>query len=187
MFEFDAGKLIIIGIVALIVIGPKDFPRVMIQLGQAVAKMRRMAGEFRSQFMDAMRESEMESIKSDVTRLAESAKTEVGADPLAEIKAELASAMHAADKVAAPSAGANPALAAPSEANSPVSSAAQPGVPGGADGEAKIATSVAAQASSPARATGAEMQALAEAMAAELGEAASRPLNADGAAAQGKV
>ena len=47
-----------IGIVALIVIGPKELPRVMRQLGQAVAKMRRMAAEFRGQFMDAMREAD---------------------------------------------------------------------------------------------------------------------------------
>jgi Sec-independent protein translocase protein TatA len=43
MFDFDAGKLIIVGIVALIVIGPKELPRVMLQVGQAAAKMRRMA------------------------------------------------------------------------------------------------------------------------------------------------
>src|ERR1700724_1400144 len=49
MFDFDAGKLIIAGIVALIVIGPKELPRVMFQVGQAAAKMTRMAAEFRSQ------------------------------------------------------------------------------------------------------------------------------------------
>jgi Sec-independent protein translocase protein TatA len=40
MFDFDPGKLIILGIVALIVIGPKELPRVMLQVGQAAAKMR---------------------------------------------------------------------------------------------------------------------------------------------------
>jgi sec-independent protein translocase protein TatB len=45
MFDFDPGKLIILGIVALIVIGPKALPRVMLQVGQAAAKMRRMAAE----------------------------------------------------------------------------------------------------------------------------------------------
>jgi hypothetical protein len=60
MFDFDASKLIIVGIVALIVIGPKELPRVMLQVGQAAAKMRGMAAaEFRSQFMDAMREAEI--------------------------------------------------------------------------------------------------------------------------------
>jgi sec-independent protein translocase protein TatB len=82
MFDFDTGKLIIVGIVALIVIGPKELPRAIVQVGQAAAKMRRMAAEFRSQFMDAMREAEIDDTKSDVERLAESAKAETGMDPL---------------------------------------------------------------------------------------------------------
>jgi Sec-independent protein translocase protein TatA len=65
-------------LVALIVIGPKELPRVMLQVGQAAAKMRRMPAEFRSQFMDAMREAEIDDIKSDVERLKESAKADTG-------------------------------------------------------------------------------------------------------------
>src|ERR1700732_88866 len=92
MFDFDAGKFIIIGIVALVVIGPKELPRVMRQAGQAAAKMRRMAAEFRGQFMDAMREAGIDDIKADVAKLAESAKADAGTDPLAQIKAELTQA-----------------------------------------------------------------------------------------------
>jgi len=86
MFDFDAGKLIIVGIVASIVIGPKELPRVMLQVGQAAAKMRRMAAEFRSQFKDVVREAEIDDTKSDVERLAESAKAATGMDPLAQIQ-----------------------------------------------------------------------------------------------------
>ena len=57
MFDFDAGKLIVIGIVALVAIPSKDLPRVLRQLGQLTGKMRRMAAEFQGQFMDAMREA----------------------------------------------------------------------------------------------------------------------------------
>lgn len=98
MFDFDAGKLIIVGIVALIVIGPKELPRVMLQVGQAAAKMRRMAAEFRSQFMDVIREAEIDDTKSDVERLAESAKAATEMDPLAQIKAELIQAVGSAEK-----------------------------------------------------------------------------------------
>lgn len=66
MFEFDASKLIIIGIVALIVIGPKDLPRVLRQLGQAMGKMRRMAAEFQGQFMEAMREADVADARAEV-------------------------------------------------------------------------------------------------------------------------
>src|ERR1700741_2139091 len=85
MFDFDAGKLIIVGIVALIVIGPKELPRVMLQVGQAAAKMRRMTAEFRSQLMDVIREAEIDETKSDVERLAERAKAATGMDPLEHI------------------------------------------------------------------------------------------------------
>ncbi|MGB6326349.1 MAG: twin-arginine translocase TatA/TatE family subunit, partial [Methylocella sp.] len=100
MFDFDAGKFIIIGIVALVVIGPKELPRVMRQVGQAAAKMRRMAAEFRGQFMDAMREAGIDDIKADVAKLAESAKADAGIDPLAQVKAELTQALDAAGKPA---------------------------------------------------------------------------------------
>lgn len=93
MFEFDAGKLVIIGIVALIVIGPKDLPRVLRQVGQAVAKLRRMAAEFQGQFMEAMREAELTDLKEEARKLAESTKIDTAFNPVAELKSELTRAI----------------------------------------------------------------------------------------------
>jgi sec-independent protein translocase protein TatB len=93
MFEFDAGKLVIIGIVALIVIGPKELPRVLRQAGQAMAKLRRMATEFQGQFMEAMREAELADIKDEAAKLAASAKIDSGLDPVAELRSELTRAI----------------------------------------------------------------------------------------------
>src|SRR5579862_8703304 len=89
MFDFDAGKLLIVGIVALIVIGPKDLPRVMRYVGQAVGKLRRLGAEFQAQFMEAMREADAQDIKTNVDKLAQDAKIDLGPDPLAQIKSEL--------------------------------------------------------------------------------------------------
>jgi sec-independent protein translocase protein TatB len=61
MFDLDISKMIIVGIVALAVIPPKDLPRVMRTVGQTIGKMRRMATEFQGQFMEAMREVEREA------------------------------------------------------------------------------------------------------------------------------
>ena len=69
MFDFDVGKLLIFGIVALAVIPPKDLPRVMRTVGQAVGKMRRMAAEFQGQFMEAMKEADLESVKRELVAL----------------------------------------------------------------------------------------------------------------------
>ena len=78
MFDFDAGKLIIVGIIALIFIPPKDLPRVLRQVGQFVGKMKRMASDFQGQFMDAMREADMADLRREARELAESAKVDVG-------------------------------------------------------------------------------------------------------------
>jgi sec-independent protein translocase protein TatB len=131
MFDFDPGKLIIVGIVVLIVIGPKELPRVMLQVGQAAAKMRRMAAELRSQFMDVMREAEIDDTKSDVERLAESAKAATGMDPLAQIKAELIQAVGSAEKPATlpPSASTRTAKAGLSNAEPLLNSIAGPCLP----------------------------------------------------------
>lgn len=93
MFEFDAGKLIIIAIAALIFIGPKDLPRVMRQAGQAVAKLRRMGAEFQAQFMTAMNEAGVEDLKADATKLTESAKIDLGFDPVQTANSEMANVM----------------------------------------------------------------------------------------------
>jgi sec-independent protein translocase protein TatB len=63
MFDISWGKLVIIGVVALLVIGPKELPGVLRMLGQYMGKMRRMASEFQGQFQEAMREAEMADLK----------------------------------------------------------------------------------------------------------------------------
>ncbi len=63
MFDISWGKLVIIGVVALIVIGPKELPAVLRQLGHWMTKIRRMASEFQGQFQEAMREAEMADLK----------------------------------------------------------------------------------------------------------------------------
>src|ERR1044072_6063750 len=63
MFDISWGKLVIIGVVALLVIGPKELPAVLRRLGQMMTKIRRMAAEFQGQFNEAMREAEMADLK----------------------------------------------------------------------------------------------------------------------------
>ena len=92
MLDFDAGKLLIIGLVALVVIGPKDLPRVLRQVGQAVTKLRRMAGEFQGQFMDAMKEADLQDIKAELAKIKDTATLDVDFNPVRDVKAEVTSA-----------------------------------------------------------------------------------------------
>ncbi|MGD9837279.1 MAG: Sec-independent protein translocase protein TatB [Afipia sp.] len=63
MFDIGWSELVVIGVVALIAIGPKELPGVLRMVGQWIGKARRMAAEFQGQFNEAMREAEMADIK----------------------------------------------------------------------------------------------------------------------------
>jgi sec-independent protein translocase protein TatB len=73
MFGIDSGELLIIAVVALVVIGPKDLPRVMRAIGNFVGKARGMARHFRSGVDTMIRESELADMekkwKSDNERI----------------------------------------------------------------------------------------------------------------------
>jgi sec-independent protein translocase protein TatB len=71
---FQWSEWVVIGVVALIVIGPKELPAVLRAIGQWTTKIRRMAGEFQSQFQEAMREAEMADLKKQVADLDTAAK-----------------------------------------------------------------------------------------------------------------
>ncbi len=92
MFDFDIGKLMVVAIVALAVIPPKDLPRVMRTVGQVVGKMRRMAAEFQGQFMDAMREADLENVRKELEALNEKAKVDTSFDPAGMIRDEVTKA-----------------------------------------------------------------------------------------------
>jgi sec-independent protein translocase protein TatB len=63
MFDIGWSELVVIAVVALIAIGPKELPAVLRTVGQYMGKIRRMASEFQGQFQEAMREAEMADLK----------------------------------------------------------------------------------------------------------------------------
>ncbi len=63
MFGIDSSELAVIALVALLVIGPKDLPRVMRMVGQWLAKGRAMTRHVRSGFDTMMREAELEEMQ----------------------------------------------------------------------------------------------------------------------------
>ncbi len=74
MFDIGWGEMVVIGVVALVAIGPKELPGVLRMVGQWVGKARRMAGEFQSQFNEAMREAEMADLKKSFDEVTEAAR-----------------------------------------------------------------------------------------------------------------
>jgi sec-independent protein translocase protein TatB len=73
MFDVGWQELLVIGIVALIVVGPKELPSLLRTVGKYVGLVKRQASEFRAQFDEAMRESELAQLKKDVEKIKEDA------------------------------------------------------------------------------------------------------------------
>ena len=136
MFDISWSEFLLIGIVALIVIGPKELPAVMRTLGQWTRKVRGMAAEFQNQFQEAMREAEMADLKKQVDDMAHDV---TNVDPLkgvrddienvgSDVQRSLSSTTEqsSAEQIAASSAGeAEPML----PLSAPASSDAAPALP----------------------------------------------------------
>ena len=73
MFDIGWSELVVIAVVALIAIGPKELPGVLRMVGQWMGKARKMAAEFQGQFQEAMREAEMADLKKTFDEVKEAA------------------------------------------------------------------------------------------------------------------
>jgi len=89
MFDISWTEFLLIGIVALIVIGPKELPAVMRSLGQWTRKIRSLAADFQNQFHEAMREAEMADLKKQVDDMAQVAQDIKQYDPLKDVRADV--------------------------------------------------------------------------------------------------
>jgi sec-independent protein translocase protein TatB len=89
MFNLGWGELVVIGIVALIAIGPKELPTVLRTLGQWMGKVRRMANEFQGQFQEALREAEFADLKKHADDISSSVSEFSNIDPLADAQKDM--------------------------------------------------------------------------------------------------
>ncbi len=66
MLDIGWSELLVVAIVAIVVVGPKDLPKLMRTFGFYAGKVRRMAGDFQRQFNDAMAESEADEVRKNL-------------------------------------------------------------------------------------------------------------------------
>ncbi|MBN8918490.1 MAG: twin-arginine translocase subunit TatB [Rhizobiales bacterium] len=101
MFDIGWSELMLIGIVALIVIGPKELPTVLRTVGRTVTKLRRMAGEFQGQFQEALREADLADMRKEISDVTETARSTLATsdmfDPLRSIREEIRSTVEGAN------------------------------------------------------------------------------------------
>jgi sec-independent protein translocase protein TatB len=126
MFGLNWGEVIVIGIVALIAIGPKELPTVLRTLGQWMGKVRRMANDFQSQFNEALREAEFADLKKHADDISSSV-SEIGQiDPLADVQKDVEREFAAVDPAAEVHASATPAVDAENPASAALLDSAPP-------------------------------------------------------------
>ena len=113
MFDISWTEFLLIGVVALIVIGPKELPTVMRTLGQYTRKIRGMAADFQNQFHEALREADMADLKKQVDDMASDIKNY---DPLKDVRTDLETVGKDVEKSLGPPSDAKPAEQAPAVA-----------------------------------------------------------------------
>jgi sec-independent protein translocase protein TatB len=119
MFGIDSLELLVVGLVALVVIGPKELPRVMRQVGQWMAKGRAMTRHVRAGFDTMMREAELEEMQK---QWAAQNEAIMKASALPDFKApDLGLPNYSADEWMSPAPAVEPAPEPPPE--SPVAEA----------------------------------------------------------------
>ena len=89
MFDIGWSELLVIGVVALIAIGPKELPGVLRAVGHWMGKIRRMASEFQGQFQEAMREAELADVKKQFDDMTSVTGDLTKFDPLADVQKDV--------------------------------------------------------------------------------------------------
>ena len=71
MFEVGWTEMLVIAVVMIVVVGPKDLPQMLRTFGRTTAKLRAMAGDFQKQFNEALKEAELDDVKKSVDDAAQ--------------------------------------------------------------------------------------------------------------------
>jgi sec-independent protein translocase protein TatB len=97
MFDIGWSELVVIAVVALIAIGPKELPGVLRMVGQWMGKARKMAAEFQGQFQEAMREAEMADLKKSFDEVKEAATGFTGGNLMTSLQKDVGAALRIDD------------------------------------------------------------------------------------------
>ena len=82
MFDIGWTEMLVIAVVMIVVVGPKDLPRMLRTFGRTTTKLRAMAGDFQKQFNEALKEAELDDVKKSVDQLR-------SLNPASEIRKQL--------------------------------------------------------------------------------------------------
>src|ERR1700731_2440361 len=112
MFDIGRSEFVVIAVVALIAIGPKELPGVLRMVGQWMGKARKMAAEFQGQFQEAMREAEMADLKKSFDEVKEAATGFTSGNVMTSLEKDVGNALRI-DDIDKPAAADTPAIDPP--------------------------------------------------------------------------
>ena len=181
MLDFGWPELLVVALVLIIVVGPKDLPAMLRTFGRTTKKLRTMAGEFRSQFDQALKEAELDDVRQAVTdaqKLNPKNMLKDVVDPIRNVGNEIKSDLDKTIKAATePS---------PEKQAAPDSEAAKPAVAEQAkDSRATAKKPAAKKPASKSKAAGAKAGARAKSKTAAAADSARKPARAPRKTANG--
>lgn len=91
--QFGLSEFLLIGIIALIVVGPKDLPLMMRRIGQWVGQAKRMANEFRGAFDDIARQAELDELRQEIEALKKNNQLEQAVTDLQDAERDINSSV----------------------------------------------------------------------------------------------
>ncbi|WP_284758454.1 Sec-independent protein translocase protein TatB [Agrobacterium sp. fls2-241-TYG-188a] len=145
MLDIGWSELLVIAVVLIVVVGPKDLPPMIRAFGKTMAGLRKMAGDFRSQFDEALKEADMDDVRqtiSDVRNLNPTNSLRDAMNPLRQLGNEIRSDLQGA--TTPPS---SPATSAPADLSAVSLSEPEMKLP---DGPPVIATEASTASATPA-------------------------------------
>ncbi|APH72242.1 Sec-independent protein translocase protein TatB [Aquibium oceanicum] len=127
MFDIGWPEMLVIAVVLIVVVGPKDLPRMLRQFGKTTSQMRKMAGDFRKQFDEALKEAELDDVKSTIDsarKLNPAADIRKALNPMEKAASDVRAGL---DGLMKPKPADIPAPDAPAKAEEPAKSGATAG------------------------------------------------------------
>ena len=115
MFEIGWSELLVIGVVLIVVVGPKDLPKMLRTFGKTTTQLKKMAGDFRRQFDEALREAELDEVRDNLKSMNPTKDLRTAMNPIRAVGDEIRSSLMAATKAPEPKVPSADAQAMPAE------------------------------------------------------------------------
>lgn len=134
MLDIGWSEILVIAIVAILVVGPKELPGMLRTFGRVMSKLRAMAGEFRGQFEEALKEADLDDVRkglSGMQKLNPMNSIRDAVDPLRQMGNDIKADLQKASKIDTPVTPAKPeteATSKPAEVTPPPVGATEPSI-----------------------------------------------------------